>query len=116
MSQKLHKRPGLIAAAPAVIIGALSLLVPDMPVDDEVLIAVTFDASRGGYIVTHPQLTAPVIALSLAVLRQRCAVALQVSIERVKLRLDKSARRQRDQRRSGGAARASDTSGQNAAG
>jgi len=87
-----------------------------MPVDDEVLIAVTFDAARGGYIATHPQLAASVIALSLAVLRQRCATALGVSSERVKLRLDKTARRQRDQRRSGGPARASDTSGQSAAG
>jgi hypothetical protein len=104
----------LLAAVTATIFAMLLLVIAML--DDRFAVDVTFDASRGGYIATHPQLAAPVIALSLAVLRQRCATSLGVSIERVKLRLDKTARRQRDQRRSGGAARASDTSGQSAAG
>ena len=97
----------LIAAAPLVIIGALILLVLDMPVADELPIEVTFDPGRG-YVATHPQLAAPVIALSLTVLRARLASQLG-GVERVHLKLDRLARAQRDKRRRGGAARASDT-------
>jgi hypothetical protein len=39
-----------------------------MPVDDELLIDVTFDPARG-YVATHANLLQPVIALSLTVLR-----------------------------------------------
>jgi hypothetical protein len=78
-------------------------------------IPVTFDAARG-YVATHPQLAAPVTALSLSVLRARLGRQLDIAAVDVRLKLDKTARRQRDQRRSGGAARASDTSGQSPAG
>jgi hypothetical protein len=72
--------------------------------DDQIAVEVTFN--ERGYVARLPQ---TINALSLQSLRQRCAVALQVGIERVRLKLDKQARRQRDRRRSGGAARASDT-------
>jgi len=83
---------------------------------DDRAIHVTFDAARGGYIAAHPQLAAPVTALSLSVLRARVGRQLDIAAVNVRLKLDRAARLQRDQRRSGGAARASDTSGQNAAG
>jgi len=54
--------------------------------------------------------------LSLSVLRARVGRQLDIAAVDVRLKLDRAARLQRDQRRSGGAARASDTSGQNAAG
>jgi len=54
--------------------------------------------------------------LSLSVLRARVGRQLDIAAVNVRLKLDRAARLQRDQRRSGGAARASDTSGQNAAG
>ena len=76
--------------------------------DDRFAIDVTFDATRGGYIATHPQLAAPVIALSLAVLRARLDARLGGG-GRLKLKLDPAARAQRDERRRGGAERASDT-------
>jgi len=84
--------------------------------DDRFAIHVTFDAARGGYIATHRQLAAPVIALSLAVLRARVGRQLDIAAVNVRLKLDRAARDQRDARRRGGAERASDTSGQNAAG
>jgi len=67
-------------------------------------------------IATHRQLAAPVIALSLAVLRARVGRQLDIAAVNVRLKLDRAARDQRDARRRGGAERASDTSGQNAAG
>ena len=76
---------------------------------------VTYDA-RHGYVAPHPQLPAPITALSLSALRARLGRQLDIAAVNVRLKLDKSARRQRDQRRSGGPARASDTSGQSAAG
>ena len=82
-------------------------LVLDMPVADELPIEVTFDPGRG-YVATHPQLAAPVIALSLTVLRARLASQLG-GVERVHLKLDRLALAQRDKRRRSGAARASDT-------
>ena len=49
-------------------------------------------------------------------LRARVGRQLDIAAVNVRLKLDRAARLQRDQRRSGGGARASDTSGQNAAG
>jgi hypothetical protein len=69
---------------------------------------VTYDAQRG-YVGTHPQLPAPVIALSLAALRARVGRQLDVAAVNVRLKLDRAARAQRDVRRRGGAERASDT-------
>src|SRR5262249_37535520 len=87
--------------------------VPAMPGRaDELQVAVTFDPRRG--YTAH--LPATINALSLQSLRQRAATSLGVGVERIKLKLDRAARKQRDERRSGGAARASDTSGRNAAG
>ena len=97
----------MIAAASAVIMGALILPVRDMPIDDGLLIDVTFDPSRG-YIATHAKLPQPVIALSLTVLRARIGAQLG-GAERVHLKLDRAARAQRDEWRRGGAARASNT-------
>jgi hypothetical protein len=78
-----------------------------MPLAAELLIAVTFDPRRG-YVARHPNLPQPVIALSLSVLHARLAAQLG-GAERVRLKLDRAAREQRDLRRRGGAERASDT-------
>ena len=78
-----------------------------MPVDDELLIDVTFDPARG-YVATHANLPQPVIALSLTVLRARLGAQLGGTAQ-VRLKLDRLARAQRDDRRRGGAERASDT-------
>jgi len=67
--------------------------------DDRFAIHVTFDAARGGYIATHRQLAAPVIALSLAVLRARVGRQLDIAAVNVRLKLDRAARDQRDARR-----------------
>jgi len=85
-----------------------------MPLAAELLIDVTFDPAHG-YVATHPNLPQPVIALSLSVLHARLAAQLG-GAQRVRLKLDRAARAQRDQRRRGGAARASDVSGQSPAG
>ena len=77
--------------------------------DDRFAIHVTFDAARGGYIAAHPQLAAPVTALSLSVLRARVGRQLDIASVNVRLKLDRAAREQRDLRRRGGAERASDT-------
>ena len=103
----------MLAAVTATIFGLLLLVIAML---DDRATHVTFDAARGGYIATHPQLAAPVTALSLSVLRARVGRQLDIAAVNVRLKLDRAARLQRDQRRSGGAARASDTSGQNAAG
>ena len=76
-----------------------------MPLAAELLIDVTYDRARG-YVARHPNLPQPVIALSLSVLHARLATQLG-GAERVRLKLDRAARAQRDQRRCGGAARAS---------
>jgi len=76
-----------------------------MPLAAELLIDVTFDPRRG-YVARHASLREPVIALSLSVLRARLGAQLG-GAERVRLKLDRAARAQRDQRRCGGAARAS---------
>ena len=83
--------------------------------DDRFAIHVTFDPARG-YVATCPQLPAPVVALSLNVLRARVGRQLDIAAVNVRLKLDRAARLQRDARRRGGAERASDVSGQNAAG
>ena len=77
--------------------------------DDRFAINVTFDPRRGGYVATHRQLPAAVTALSLAVLRARLAAQLRRSPHNVRLKLDRAAREQRDERRRGGAERGSDT-------
>ena len=77
--------------------------------DDRFAINVTFDPRRGGYLATHPRLAAPVIALSLAVLRARLGRQLDIAAVNVRLKLDRAAREQRALRRRGGAERASDT-------
>ena len=77
--------------------------------DDRFAINVTFDPQRGGYVATHRQLPAAVTALSLAVLRARLAAQLRRSPHNVRLKLDRAAREQRDERRRGGAERGSDT-------
>jgi len=94
----------LIAAVTVAIIGMILLVLAMLA--DRFLIDVTFDASRG-YVATHPNLPQPVIALSLTVLRAR--LGAQLGWERVQLKLDRTARAQRDERRGGGGARASDT-------
>ena len=55
---------------------------------------VTYDA-RHGYVATHPQLPAPITALSLSALRARLGRQLDIAAVNVRLKLDKSARRQR---------------------
>jgi len=77
--------------------------------DHRLAINVTVDPRRGGYFATHPRLAAPVIALSLAVLRARLGRQLDIAAVNVRLKLDRAAREQRDARRRGGAERASDT-------
>jgi len=103
----------LLAAVTATIFGLLLLVIAML---DDRAIHVTFDATRGGYIATHPQLAPPDTALSLSVLRARVGRQLDIAAVNVRLKLDRAARDQRDARRRGGAERASDTSGQNAAG
>jgi len=103
----------LLAAATVTIFGMILLVIAML---DDRAIHVTFDATRGGYIATHPQLAPPVTALSLSVLRARVGRQLDIAAVNVRLKLDRAARLQRDARRRGGAERGSDTSGQNAAG
>jgi len=87
----------LIAAVTVAIIGMILLVLAMLA--DRFLIDVTFDASRG-YVATHPNLPQPVIALSLTVLRAR--LGAQLGWERLQLKLDPTARAQRDERRGGG--------------
>jgi hypothetical protein len=69
---------------------------------DDVQVAVSFDPVRG-YVATHPQLAAPVIALSLSVLHARVAAQLGNNVH---LKLDRLARQQRDERLRGSPERA----------
>jgi hypothetical protein len=64
-------------------------------------VSVTFDERRG-YVASAPELRAPVAALSLGSLRRRIEAALLPDNVDVKLELDRAARIERDQRRSGG--------------
>ena len=88
----------LLAAVTATIFGMLMLVIAML---DDRAIHVTFDAARGGYIATHPQLAAPVTALSLSVLRARVGRQLDIAAVNVRLKLDRTARAQRDLRRRG---------------
>jgi len=74
----------------------------------ELLIDVTFDPVRG-YVAKHPNLPQPVIALSLSVLRARIGAQLGRGSHDVRLKLDRAARLQREERRRGAAERATDT-------
>jgi len=59
---------------------------------------VTFDERRG-YVGTHPELRAPVTALSLGGLRRKVEAAMLPEEAIVMLSLDKAARLERDRRR-----------------
>jgi hypothetical protein len=61
-------------------------------------VAVTFDERRG-YVGTHPELRAPVTALSLGGLRRKVEAAMLPEEVIVMLSLDKAARLERDRRR-----------------
>ena len=61
-------------------------------------VAVTFDERRG-YVGTHPELRAPVTALSLGGLRRKVEAAMLPEEVIVMLNLDKAARLERDRRR-----------------
>ena len=61
-------------------------------------VAVTFDERRG-YVGTHPELQAPVTALSLGGLRRKVEAAMLPEEVIVMLSLDKAARLERDRRR-----------------
>jgi hypothetical protein len=65
---------------------------------DKFTIAVTYDPERG-YVGTHPDLRAPVVALSLGGLRRRVESLLLPDEVIVMLSLDKAARLERDRRR-----------------
>jgi hypothetical protein len=67
-----------------------------MRVSDRLVVGVTFDERRGGYVATGPGL-ATVTALSLSSLRKRIEAQLPPT-EAVKLELDRVARRERDRR------------------
>jgi hypothetical protein len=60
-------------------------------------VSVTFDERRG-YVGTAPELRAPVVALSLSSLRRRVEAALMPDEVDVRLVLDRTARRERDER------------------
>jgi hypothetical protein len=68
-----------------------------MRVSERLIVGVTFDERRGGYVATGPGL-ATVTALSLSSLRKRIEAQLPPT-EAVKLELDRVARRERDRRR-----------------
>jgi hypothetical protein len=61
-------------------------------------VSVTFDERRG-YVGTHPELQAPVTALSLGGLRRKVEAAMLPEEVIVMLSLDKVARLERDRRR-----------------
>jgi len=72
---------------------------------ERLAINVTFDQQRG-YIATHPELQAPVVALSLGGLRRKIDAMLVGEEEvEVRLTLDRAARVERDARRDAGANR-----------
>jgi hypothetical protein len=68
-----------------------------MRASDRLVVGVTFDERRGGYIASAPGLTT-VTALSLSNLRKRIEAHVPPT-ETVKLELDRVARRERDRRR-----------------
>src|SRR5215467_3705795 len=61
-------------------------------------VSVTFDERRG-YVGTHPELRAPVTALSLGGLRRKLEAAMLPEEVIITLNLDKAARLERDRRR-----------------
>jgi hypothetical protein len=73
------------------------LLAGAMRVSERLVVGVTFDERRGGYVATGQGL-ATVTALSLSSLRKRIEAQLPPT-EAVKLELDRVARRERDRRR-----------------
>jgi hypothetical protein len=75
--------------------------------DDRLTVSVTFDAAKG-YVAMVPDLAESITALSLTVLLRRIEERLLPDTVQVKLVLDRAARLERDQRRCGGASRASD--------
>jgi hypothetical protein len=71
---------------------------------EKIVISVSYDEMRGGYIGTAPDLPSsaqPLVALSLGGLRRLVEKILPNTV--VVLHLDKVARRERDARRKGGA-------------
>ena len=70
-----------------------------MRLSERLVVGVTFDERRGGYVATVPGL-ATVTALSLSSLRKRVEAQLPPT-ETIKLELDRVARRERDRRRTG---------------
>ena len=71
---------------------------------ERLAINVTFDQQRG-YIAAHPELQAPVVALSLGGLRRKIDEMLIGEDVDVRLTLDRAARVERDARRDAGANR-----------
>ncbi len=74
---------------------------------DRFEVNVTFDERRG-YVASAPELRQPVTALSLGGLRRRIEALLVPDDIHIVLHLDRTARRERDQRRRGGAGRMGD--------
>ena len=69
---------------------------------ERIIVEVSFDPGRECYVASHNALRAPVTALSLAMLRRRVEDQLKGKGADIRLVLDKKARLERDQRRSGG--------------
>jgi|GraSoiStandDraft_29_1057270.scaffolds.fasta_scaffold124463_2 hypothetical protein len=65
---------------------------------DRLDVSVTFDPAKG-YVATVPDLTKPITALSLALLRRRIEERLLPDSVEVRLMLDRAARLERDRRR-----------------
>jgi hypothetical protein len=65
---------------------------------EKLFVGVTFDPARG-YVGTHPDLRAPVVAVSLGGLRRRVEGLLLPDDPIVVLDLDRGARLERDRRR-----------------
>jgi hypothetical protein len=66
---------------------------------DRLEVGVTFDLVKGHYVAAVPDLPAPIVALSLTVLRKRIEAALLTDDVVITLSLDRAARRERDRRR-----------------
>ena len=78
-----------------------------MASEHRLTVAVTYDESRG-YVGSAPELRQPVVALSLGGLRRKVEIAMLPDEVVVLLRLDRTARLERDRRRlTGGHAGAS---------
>jgi hypothetical protein len=89
--------PARAAAAVKEIFTSGNYLAGVMRASVRLVVDVTFDERRGGYVATGPGL-ATVTALSLSSLRKRIEAQLPPT-EAVKLELDRVARRERDRRR-----------------